>query len=151
MEINLSSITQGNSGLNLNRQNSSPTGFFNHLNPQNGYNVARGVGNFRVGNATNGECSPRTSRVSMSHLPRISEFGNENVKETSPDEVKFRNHENDVGFDSNPAGYSLVSWNDSASDASQLSENGGLTNRPAVLSHHMNLPKTSAEMAAVET
>ncbi|KAL2942594.1 ATPase get3 [Bienertia sinuspersici] len=87
----------------------------------------------------------------MSHLPRIPEFGNENVKETSSDEVKFRNHENDVGFDSNPAGYSLVSWNDSASDASQLSENGGLTNRPAVLSHQMSLPKTSAEMAAVET
>lgn len=153
MEFNLSATRQGNCGLNLNRQNSSPAGFFNHLNNnQNGYTIMRGLGNFRVGNGANGESSPRPSRLNMSHLPRIPEFGNEIVKETSPDGVKFRNHENDAEFDStSPTGYSFVSWNNSTSEAAHhLSENGGLTNRPAVLTHHLSLPKTSAEMAAVE-
>nr|WCO08249.1 hypothetical protein [Suaeda aralocaspica] len=148
MDINLSSVSQG---LNLNRQNSSPAGFFNHLNPPNGYTAARGLGNFRVGNVTNGDSTPRTSRLNMNHLPRIPEFVNENIKEASPDEVKYMANENDVGFDSSsPTGYSFVSWNDSNSDASQLSENGGLNERPALLAHHLSLPKTSTEMAAVE-
>ncbi|CAO2831794.1 unnamed protein product [Amaranthus hypochondriacus] len=135
------SMRHGSCGLNLNRQNSSPAGFFNQLNTQNGYTIMRGLGNFRVGNGVNGESSPRTSRLNTSHLPRIPELGNENVKDSRSD--------GDAGFDSSPAGYSFVSWNDSTSDASRLSENSGLSNRPA-LSHHMSLPKTSAEMAAVE-
>lgn len=74
----------------------------------------RGLGNFRVGNGVNGESSPRTSRLNTSHLPRIPELGNENVKDSRSD--------GDAGFDSSPAGYSFVSWNDSTSDASRLSE-----------------------------
>ncbi|XP_010672727.3 transcription factor bHLH130 [Beta vulgaris subsp. vulgaris] len=152
MDFNLSSTRQGSCGLNLNRQNSSPAGFFNHLNnTQNGYTIMMGLGNFRVGNTANGESSPRPSKLNLSHLPRIPELGNENVKETSPDDgVKFRDHDTDAEFDSSPTGYSFVSWNDSGSDASHLSENGGLANRPGLLSHHLSLPKTSAEMAAVE-
>ncbi|CAO2822172.1 unnamed protein product [Amaranthus hypochondriacus] len=150
MEINLS-MRQGSCGLNLNRQNSSPAGFFNQLNTQNGYTIMRGLGSFRVGNGANGESSPRTSRLSMTHLPRIPELGTENVKDSSLDGVKFRSHENEAGFDNSRLnGYSFVSWNDSASDASHPSENGGLPSRPAGLSHHLSLPKTSSEMAAVE-
>ncbi|XP_021724045.1 transcription factor bHLH130-like [Chenopodium quinoa] len=151
--INLLTTRQGNCGLNLNRQSSSPAGFFNHLNnTQNGYTIMRGIGNFRVGNGTSGESSPRASRLNMSLMPRIPELGNEIVKETSADEGKFRNHESDAGFDStSPTGYPFVPWNDSTSDASlHLSENGGITSRSAGLTHHLSLPKTSAEMAAVE-
>lgn len=81
------------------------------------------LGNFRVGNTASGESSPRPSKLNLSHLPRIPELGNENVKETSPDDgVKFRDHDTDAEFDSSPTGYSFVSWNDSGSDASHLSE-----------------------------
>ena len=59
----------------------------------------------------------------MTHLPRISELGTENVKNSSLDGVKFRSHENEAGFDSSRLnGYSFISWNDSASDASHPSE-----------------------------
>ncbi|KAL9232793.1 hypothetical protein vseg_007860 [Gypsophila vaccaria] len=149
LEINPSSTRQGNGGgggggFNLNRQSSSPAGFFGQLHTQNGYTLMRGIGSFRVGSGTNGETTPRSGRLGMNHLPRIPEIHNENVKETSPDEVKFRHHDSE--FDS-PAGF--VSWNDSGSDASHLSQNGSLS-RPPMLSHHLSLPNTSTEMAAIE-
>lgn len=130
------SMKQGNGGgLSLDRQSSLPSGFINHLSnhPQNGYTVMRGLGSFRVGNGSNGdESSPRMSRLGMTHLPQIPEIGIENGKEM------------------NTAGFSLPSWNDSNSDASHLSENGGLLGRPNTLSHHLSLPNTSAEMAVIE-
>ncbi|XP_074268999.1 transcription factor bHLH130-like isoform X2 [Silene latifolia] len=124
MELN-GSIRPGNlnsAALNLNRQTSIPAGFFSQLNTQNGYTIMKGLGSFRVANGTNGESSPRTGRLGVNHLPRIPEIGNENVKETSPDEDKFRNHEGDLGF-SSPSSYPFTSWNNPASsDSSFLSE-----------------------------
>ncbi|XP_074269094.1 transcription factor bHLH130-like isoform X2 [Silene latifolia] len=124
MELN-GSIRLGNlnsAALNLNRQTSIPAGFFSQLNTQNGYTIMKGLGSFRVANGTNGESSPRTGRLGVNHLPRIPEIGNENVKETSPDEDKFRNHEGDLGF-SSPSSYPFTSWNNPASsDSSFLSE-----------------------------
>ncbi|KAK9671536.1 hypothetical protein RND81_12G037100 [Saponaria officinalis] len=142
LEINHS--INGGGGFNLNRQTSSPAGFFGQPNTQNGYTLMRGIGSFRVGSGTNGESGPRSGRLGMNHLPRIPEIQNENVKETSPDDVKFRNH--DVEFDT-PTGF--VSWSDSGSDASHLSQTGGLS-QPPMLTHHLSLPKTSTEMAAIE-
>lgn len=137
-EISQSTTQVNAGGLSLSRQSSSPAGFFNNLNnPQNGYTVMRGLGSFRVGNGTNGDesiVSPRvTSRLSVSHLPQIPELGIENGKEMSTD------------------GFSLPSWTDSNTDASHLSsENGGLSGRPNMLSHHLSMPNTSAEMAVIE-
>ncbi|XP_074268998.1 transcription factor bHLH130-like isoform X1 [Silene latifolia] len=152
MELN-GSIRPGNlnsAALNLNRQTSIPAGFFSQLNTQNGYTIMKGLGSFRVANGTNGESSPRTGRLGVNHLPRIPEIGNENVKETSPDEDKFRNHEGDLGF-SSPSSYPFTSWNNPASsDSSFLSETEGTLNRPTMLAHHLSLPKTSTEMAAIE-
>ncbi|GAB4851569.1 hypothetical protein Ancab_030971 [Ancistrocladus abbreviatus] len=161
-------------GSNLARQSSSPAGFFVHLNAQNGYPMLRSTRNFKVGSGNNEESSPRTSRLSAlsssaSLLPRIPETGNENVRETSPDGVRYRNGEHDARF-YGPE-FSFASWNDparmvenssevggdhlndqmlySGSDAS-ISQNGGFGNLPHTLSHHLSLPRTAAEMAAIE-
>ncbi|GAB4843818.1 hypothetical protein Ancab_013780 [Ancistrocladus abbreviatus] len=176
MEMEQSTKRKVVSGSNLARQSSSPAGFFVHLNAQNGNPMLRGMGNFKTGNGNVEESSPRTSRLkrqvsglsSVGLLPRIPEIGNENIRETSPDGVRFRNGESDVRFFG--TGFSFLPWDDSArmfdnaseaadqqndqisysgSDAS-ISQSGGLGNRPHVLSHHLSLPKTSAEMAAIE-
>ncbi|CBI29901.3 unnamed protein product, partial [Vitis vinifera] len=144
-------------GSSLVRQSSSPAGLFSHLSGQNGYAIMRGVGNFRPGNVGNGEISPSTSRLkpqvsfssglpsSLGLLPQISEIGS------------------DPGF---PYG----SWNDSAhfenfSGMKRDQDNDGklysgsntsgirneeFGHRSQILSHHLSLPKTSAEMAAME-
>ncbi|KAJ8448172.1 LOW QUALITY PROTEIN: hypothetical protein Cgig2_031896 [Carnegiea gigantea] len=165
---------------------SSPAGLFSHLmNPQNGYTIMRGRGNFRVGNGANGESRQHLSRLDMSHLPQIPEIAIENIKETRLDDdvIKFRNREDEAGFES-PARFPFTSCNDSGSDSSHLSEvhiftciffchtgflfpldlfggqmiekflargqNCGLASHPNLLMHHLSLPKTSAETAAVE-
>ncbi|GAB2266958.1 hypothetical protein Dimus_001945 [Dionaea muscipula] len=103
---------------------------------------------------------------SMTRLPRIPEIGNENAKETSPDGGKFGS-----GDEHAPRFYNLgfsFSWDDSGSlvengsevrgdghndgmlysgSDSSFSQNGS---RPHLLSHHLSLPKSSAEMAAFE-
>ncbi|KAL1549999.1 transcription factor bHLH130-like protein [Salvia divinorum] len=133
----------------LMRQNSSPAGLFS----QNGYS---GVGSYRV----DGDGDLRNRKHMNSSLSRISEFESENGGLV--DETKVGNSSAD-----NFIFTSYASWNDS----SYFTENSGIkrvidideklfvnnserceigNSRPNVLSHHLSLPKTSSEMAAME-
>ncbi|KAK9291051.1 hypothetical protein L1049_009235 [Liquidambar formosana] len=149
---------------NLVRQSSSPAGLVSHLNLQNGYAAMRGVGNFRVGNGTNGEVSLSPSRLkgqinfssglpsSLGLLSHISETGSESIGAGSADDGKLGTC--DTQFYG--SGFPVGSWNDSvqfAEDGGKLfsgTQNGEHGNRARILSHHLSLPKTSVEMAAME-
>ncbi|XP_057783598.1 transcription factor bHLH130-like isoform X1 [Salvia miltiorrhiza] len=166
----LTSIARENQGLM--RQNSSPAGLFSHLNSQNGYSGVRGVGSYRVGG--DGDLSPSSnrfknhmncSRVSPSSLSRISEFESENAL---VDEAKVGNGSGDHSLIFS-SGFPFASWNDSSYFAENFNNSGikreldcdpnlfvnnnercETGNRPNILSHHLSLPKTSSEMAAME-
>uniref|UniRef100_A0A5B7BVU3 BHLH domain-containing protein n=1 Tax=Davidia involucrata TaxID=16924 RepID=A0A5B7BVU3_DAVIN len=168
--------TGSGSGSNLMRQNSSPAGLFSHLTVQNGYAAARGVGNYRVGNGTNGDGSPSSSRLkgqmhfssgvpsSLGMLSQISEVESENVEANGHGDGKLGDGNGNTQFYN--SGYSFGSWNDSTHFGENFnglkrdqdndgklfagSQNGELGNRTHVLSHHLSFPKTSAEMAAME-
>ncbi|RVX09637.1 Transcription factor bHLH130 [Vitis vinifera] len=136
-------------GSSLVRQSSSPAGLFSHLSGQNGYAIMRGVGNFRPGNV-------------------ISEIGSECIQASSPNDRKLANSNGDARFYS--PGFPYGSWNDSAhfenfSGMKRDQDNDGklysgsntsgirneeFGHRSQILSHHLSLPKTSAEMAAME-
>ncbi|KAL8167817.1 hypothetical protein V2J09_009316 [Rumex salicifolius] len=152
------------------RQSSSPAGFFSNLNAQDGFAMMGGAGNgfegfrFSSSSAANGEGQLNThlSRLknqvdigpgrsnSIGHLPRIPEIGAEATNDSgSDDDAQFQNN-----------GFSFTCWNDN-NNSSALRKNqqdnrnlySGLDTSPPqthVLSHHLSLPKTSAEMAAVE-
>nr|XP_043636515.1 transcription factor bHLH130-like [Erigeron canadensis] len=138
-------------GSSLLRQNSSPAGLFAHLNHPNGYIGMRGmpVGNSRLGNVGNigditlssGRLKTQTSGVPM--LPRISEI--------EPDTIDPR-----VLNDSSD--YPFGSWDQETSQfidnfnglKRDLQNGDNMGNHPPMLAHHLSLPKTSGEMAAVE-
>ncbi|KAK8609227.1 hypothetical protein V6N13_025533 [Hibiscus sabdariffa] len=131
----------------LMRQSSSPPGLFTNLSVQNGYGGMKGLGNY---SGMTGELSPSSNRLktqislsarqpsSLSMLSQISEIGDDSI-----------------GANSFDAG----SWNDSAAQFTQNfsglkrsrdNQNGDGGSRVHALSHHLSLPKTSNEMAAVE-
>ncbi|KAK6937096.1 Myc-type, basic helix-loop-helix (bHLH) domain [Dillenia turbinata] len=122
-----------NNHLNLTRQNSSPSGFFSHLNVENGFGVTRGIGNFRPGNGNNGEASTSGGRLkghmnyssgpptSSGLMTQISEIGESLGGASSPDEDSLREDQGNSGCFI--TGFPVGSWDDSA----LLSENfGGL-------------------------
>ncbi|KAI3471559.1 hypothetical protein Pfo_028209 [Paulownia fortunei] len=97
---------------------------------------------------------------SLGMLSRITEVENENG-----DDAKVGNSSGDNLFSS--SGFPFGSWNDSSYFAENFTsgikreldddqklhvntQNGEPGNRPHILSHHLSLPKTSAEMAAME-
>ncbi|XP_028097990.1 transcription factor bHLH130 isoform X2 [Camellia sinensis] len=118
----------------LMRQTSSPAGLFSHLTAQNGM------------------------------LSQISEIDNESVEGSCHEDIKLGNGSRDPQFYS--PGYAFGSWNDSSHIHDNFSvlkrdldndeklftgiQNGELENRMHILSHHLSLPKTSAEMANME-
>ncbi|XP_042496099.1 transcription factor bHLH130-like isoform X2 [Macadamia integrifolia] len=111
-------------GSNLIRHSSSPAGLFSHLNVENGYGLARGVGNFRAGNGTNREAAPATSRLknqinfssgspsSSGLMSQISEIGNESIEANSPDDGSLGNS-NGSNRCYIPS-FQIGSWDDSA-------------------------------------
>ncbi|XP_059295814.1 transcription factor bHLH130 [Lycium ferocissimum] len=151
---------------NLMRQNSSPAGLFSHLNSQNGYATLKGgAGGYRMANGANVDSSPSSSRLkdhfifpsgtpsSLGMLSRISEVDNESSIATAPDDENM--------------GFPFTSWSDSSqfqetitghkreldNEGSKLFANAQmeeLGNRPPILSHHLSLPKTPADIAAME-
>ncbi|XP_022866848.1 transcription factor bHLH130-like [Olea europaea var. sylvestris] len=156
---------------NLVRQSSSPAGFFS------AYGVAGEVGNYRVGNGTSAEAhssanglnnymnfsssSPSRSRF----MPSIPENGNEDISMHNSDNGQWRNANSANGKEYD-ATFSKSMWNESSfnqlkrnrdGDSKMFSNFCGSKN-PSVetrnnnqgLTHHLSLPKTSAEMAAVE-
>lgn len=165
------SSTQVAMGSSLMRQSSSPAGLFSHLNAQNGFATLRDVGNYRVGNGGEGDLSPSSSLLksqmsfasgvpsSLGMLSRISEIEGD-VGESEGVEAKLGSANGDTQFYNSE--YPFGSWNNSIhftenfahlkrelDDDGKLfsgAQNGELGNRVPILSHHLSLPKTSAEM-----
>ncbi|CAK9157226.1 unnamed protein product [Ilex paraguariensis] len=167
---------QGKLGSNLMRKNNSPVGFFSHLTAQNGYATMRGIGNYRLENGSNDDLSPPSSRLkgqmnfssrvpsSLGILSRISENESENIAVSGPEGERLGNGNGETQFSS--FGYPFGSWNDSSQFTPSFTglkgerdddgkliaaiQNGELGNHMPILSHHLSLPKTSAEMTAME-
>lgn len=146
-----SMVQQPKMSSSLLRQNSSPAGLFTHINQPNGYGGMRG---YKLGNAgNNGEVSPSSSRLKrqmssssgVTMLPRIAEV--------EPDAM-------DPGVLNESSDYPFGSWEQESSQfidnftglKRELDVQNGNTlgNQPPMLAHHLSLPKTSGEMAAIE-
>jgi hypothetical protein len=144
---------------NLIRQSSSPAGFLNHLNMDNGYtNMLRAGMGFRNGSSAAAADSPAGSRLKGqlsfssrqgSLMSQISEMESEELGGSSPEAAGGGR-----GFiPEYPMG---SGWEDSSSlmtdnnvsgmkrprDSSEPGQNG--------LAHQFSLPKSSSEMAAIE-
>ncbi|KAI8026122.1 Transcription factor bHLH130 [Camellia lanceoleosa] len=158
---------------NLIRQSSSPAELFSNLSVENGFAVMRDVGNFRVGNGTNGKASP-TKRLNYNinfssgpsscsrFMPQIAENGNESS--SSPENGQLGNGNSSNGF--YVPSFQNVPWNESGFTGGLKRKRDGEENFSGFnalesqdgdsriyttgLTHHLSLPKTSAEMAAVE-
>ncbi|XP_027366840.1 transcription factor bHLH130 [Abrus precatorius] len=163
-------------GSSLLRQNSSPAGLFSNITFQNGFATMKGVGNFCGVNGSN-EVNPCINRLnnhisfssrsasSLGMLSQISEIGSEEIEATSPDDDRRQRGSNGDGQHYGH-GFPYGSWNDTP----QLSENlSGLKrgrtgnekifsdiqneeqgNQVNILSHHLSLPKASADMITME-
>ncbi|KAL5760486.1 hypothetical protein ACOSP7_018997 [Xanthoceras sorbifolium] len=159
-------------GSNLIRQNSSPAGIFSNLGVDNGFAAMRDVGCFRgAGNGTNGDQSgPSTSRLN-NHINFSSGSG--------PSSRLMRDQvgENERGSRGNSttgsnrqymSNFTSDSWDDTTSfnglkrarendgniffglnTLETQNENSGSRSNNGLI-HHLSLPKTSSEMAAVE-
>ncbi|XVF22984.1 hypothetical protein REPUB_Repub12eG0218100 [Reevesia pubescens] len=164
-------MANGNSSK-LVRQSSSPVEFFSNLGVDDGFNVIREVSNFQVYKGTNDETTS-TGRLYNNHIsfssgpsscsrpmPRITEVENESLGVNGPDNGSFGNGNGSDGhFISN---LRTDSWNNaSLSDLKRARESDGdlfcglsrsqTQNRGSTaLTHHLSLPRTSAEMAVVE-
>ncbi|XP_031280209.1 transcription factor bHLH130-like [Pistacia vera] len=160
---------------NLVRQSSSPAGLFAKLSAQNGYSTAKEVGNYGGLNGSNGKVCPAANRLktqlsfssripsSLGMLSQISEIESDSVA-GSPTDGKVGNGDGDARFYS--AGFPYGSWNDLShfvenftgmkrdqeNDRKLFSgtQNGELGNCVHILSHQLSLPKTSAEITAME-
>lgn len=131
-------LSNGNGGSNLIRQSSSPAGFFNGF--------MREVGNFGASVGTNREASTSTNGLSnhisyssaqsssSNFMPSIAE--NESWNDSSFNALK-RNRDGDLKMFSN-------------NFSGMTNQNDESRNYTSGLTHHLSLPKTSSEMAAVE-
>ncbi|KAK6804107.1 hypothetical protein RDI58_001891 [Solanum bulbocastanum] len=132
-------LSNGNGGSNLIRQSSSPAGFFNGF--------MREVGNFGASVGTNREASTSTNGFSnhisystnqsstSNFMPSIAE--NESWYDSSLNSLK-RNRDGDQKMFTN--NFSAMT---NQNDESRNYTSSGLA-------HHLSLPKTSSEMAAIE-
>ncbi|XP_047172683.1 transcription factor bHLH130-like [Vigna umbellata] len=164
-------------GSSLLRQSSSPAGLFsnNNVSFQNGFVTMKGVGNYGGVNDNNGELSPCISRLknqinfsprnssSLGMLSQISEIGSEDIETTSPDDNTTHGGNDTQHFG---PGFPYGSWNETLQLSENLSgmkrgrsdsekifsdvQNGEPGNQVNILSHHLSLPKTSAEMITME-
>lgn len=131
-------LSNGNGGSDLIRQSSSPAGFFNGF--------MREVGNFGASVGTNREASTSTNGLSnhisyssaqsssSNFMPSIAE--NESWNDSSFNALK-RNRDGDLKMFSN-------------NFSGMTNQNDESRNYTSGLTHHLSLPKTSSEMAAVE-
>ncbi|KAK4841651.1 hypothetical protein QYF36_008138 [Acer negundo] len=163
-------------GSNLIRQNSSPAGLFSNLGVDNGFAVMRAGNNSN----TNGAAGPSTSSSSRLHnhinfssgqpsrlMPhQIAEIGNQNTGTRSPEkglvgsnrQYNMSNNFNSDSWDDIPFnGLKGARENDGNNmcfdlNSMDISQNGRSSggSRSNGLTHHLSLPKTSSEIAAVE-
>ncbi|KAK7325051.1 hypothetical protein VNO77_29099 [Canavalia gladiata] len=166
--------TGGGNTSTLIRHSSSPAGLFSQINIENGYVSMRGMGTLGAVNNSIGESKFSTARMlknppnySSGRMSSIAEIGDKGNRENNLESDAFdESHGNDF-----MTGFQVGSWDDSAmmsdnvsglkrfreNDAKPFSvlnaaetqnETGGQS--PAPLAHHLSLPNTSAEMAAIE-
>ncbi|VVA33230.1 PREDICTED: mRNAion factor [Prunus dulcis] len=171
--------TGGVTNSNLIRHSSSPAGLFSHMNIDvAGYAALRGMGNYGASNSTNEEASfSSTSRLknfssgppsTSGLMSPIAEIGNKRMRSDNQDSRGF----GDGSGNNYVTGFPIDSWDDSAMMSGDITRSTsfreddikaftGLSpsetqdveagNRPpTLLAHHLSLPKTSAEMAAIE-
>ncbi|GFZ20660.1 basic helix-loop-helix (bHLH) DNA-binding superfamily protein [Actinidia rufa] len=145
-----------------------------------GYGGMRGMGNFGGGSGTNAEASfPSPSRLksqmdfssgkpsSSDRMTPILENRSKNTEIRDPEDGGSREgHRNDRGY---ITGFPIGSWDDSAifsdnfpieedddrktfsvMNASENQNTEGGNRPPTVLSHHLSLPTSSAELSAME-
>ncbi|KAG2674992.1 hypothetical protein I3760_13G163300 [Carya illinoinensis] len=160
------------------RHSSLPVGSFSHINVENSFAAMRGTGNFGTTRSTNEEASfSSASRLknyssgppsSAGIMSPIAEIDDKNMVAHNPDTGNFGEGRGDDYV----TGFPIGSWDDSAmmsdnitglkrvrdDDAKTFSnlkvsetQNMESGNRPPTgLAHHLSLPKTAAEMAAIE-
>lgn len=160
-------------GSNLIRQNSSPAGLFSNLGVDNGFAGMRNGGCFRACDGTNLEDSTSASRLinrfnfspgsSSRFMPQIAEIGNQSMGNNSLEKSFVGNNGASRQYMHN---FPSDSWNDTSFSGvkrardndcnmsfdlnSYETQNENSGNQSTRLVHHLSLPKTSAEMAAVE-
>lgn len=156
------------------RQSSSPAGFLAHLNVENSYAAIRGIGHLGAGER-NKEASRlknySTGPPSAVAMSPIAEMEDKNMIASNPETAGFREDRGDNFVGGFPP---MGSWDDAAmlsdnitglkrlidddeeEDEKPLSkvnlsntQNMESVGRPP-LAHHLSLPKTAAEMAAIE-
>ncbi|KAF7805387.1 transcription factor bHLH122 [Senna tora] len=151
---------------NLIRHNSSPAGLFSHINIETGYAAMSGTGMLGAANSTSEEpnFSPATrlKKYSTALMSSIAEIGDKSNTENNPDSESFgesQDNEFITGFPSwddsavmsdNIAGLKRFRDEDAKTFPETQNETATTQPRPAPLAHHLSLPKTSAEMAAIE-
>uniref|UniRef100_A0A5B6ZYI2 BHLH domain-containing protein n=1 Tax=Davidia involucrata TaxID=16924 RepID=A0A5B6ZYI2_DAVIN len=143
---------RGGGNSNLVRHSSSPAGLFSHINVKDGYGAMRGMGNFGAGNGANAEAS-------FSSASRLK--GQLDFSSGQPSSSGLMSHISEIG-----------SWDDSAilsnnflkghgdddrkkfsslnASENQNGESGSQNRPPTVLSHHLSLPTSSAELSAMD-
>lgn len=157
----------GGGNSNLIRHSSSPAGFFSHINVENGYGAMRGMGNFGGGNGTTAEASfPSPSRLKRQTQMDFSSAPNSSALGRMTPILENRSKSMEI------TGFPIGSWDDSSiiSDSflkeieedddrkafsvmnnSSENQNAEGGNRPPhMLSHHLSLPTSSAELSAME-
>ncbi|KAM3693248.1 hypothetical protein ACJW30_08G151900 [Castanea mollissima] len=169
----------GGNNSSLIRHSSSPAGLFANINVGEGYGTMRGVGNFGAGNSTSEEASfSSASRLkNYSSGPPSSSGLMSPIDEIEDKNVVVVNNPESGGFGEGRSsnyvtGFPLGSWDDSAMISDNITglkrlrddddvksfsninvsetQNVEAGNRPPPLAHHLSLPKTSSEMAAIE-
>lgn len=141
----------GNSTPNLIRHSSSPAGLFANINIDNRFGVLRGMGDFGSGNKRESSFTSaiRPPSSSSGLMQTITEMGEKNMGGNSPENAGL---------------YTVGSWDEVAilsdeiagvkrirDDDKALTKNvEAASMRPPLLAHHLSLPKSSAEISAIE-
>ncbi|GMN26444.1 hypothetical protein TIFTF001_001309 [Ficus carica] len=163
--------TGGVSNSNLIRHSSSPAGLFASINLDTGFGAVRGMGSYGANNSTNEEASfsPPSRLNKFSSGPAsspglmspIAEIDDKNMVATNQDSGGFGDSRGNNYVPSFPVG----SWDDSSIMSDNTaglkrlrdedvkpfsSETQNVESGTRPLAHHLSLPKTSSEMAAIE-
>ncbi|EEF48860.1 transcription factor bHLH122 isoform X2 [Ricinus communis] len=150
---------------NLVRHSSSPAGLFSNINieVENGYAVIRGMGDFGTGSGETSYSTAGRPLPSSGRMSPIAEIGNKNRGKNNPDSAGF----GETRSNNYVTGFPIGSWDDTAVMSAGLkrltdddrtlsglnaseNESGEVGNHPPMLAHHLSLPKTSAELSAIE-
>ncbi|KAJ1412396.1 Myc-type, basic helix-loop-helix [Sesbania bispinosa] len=166
--------TGGGHNSNLIRHSSSPAGLFSQINIENGFVSMRGMGTLGAVNNSVEDAKFSTARrlknpsnYSSGRMSSIAEIGDKGNIESNQDSEAFaETNGNDFisGFPVGPWDDSAIMSDNNVSGLKRFRDNdakpfSGLNaaetqnetgQSPSPLAHHLSLPNTSAEMAAIE-